>query len=76
MGINTNNFINMTNLIEYANEVIKKYPTLESDIRGLLDLCIMEIEEGSPEVHEVELCWTDIDQLVKEEDAKILSRNI
>jgi hypothetical protein len=24
----------------------------------------------------MELCWSDIDQLVKEEDAKILSRNI
>jgi spore coat protein CotH len=76
MGINTDNFINMTNLIEYANEVIKKYPVLESDIQGLIDLCIMEIEEGSPEQHEMELCWSDIDQLVKEEDAKILSRNI
>jgi hypothetical protein len=76
MDINTDNFINMTNLIEYANEVIKKYPVLESDIQGLLDLCIMEIEEGSPERHEMELCWSDIDQLVKEEDAKILSRNI
>jgi len=76
MGINTDNFINMTNLIEYANEVIKKYPVLESDIQCLLDLCIIEIEEGSPETHEIELCWTDIDQLVKEEDAKILSRNI
>tara|TARA_Y100000389_G_C17120483_1_gene345192 strand:+ start:323 stop:553 length:231 start_codon:yes stop_codon:yes gene_type:complete len=76
MGINTNNFIIMTDLIEYANEVTKKYPTLEGDIRGLLDLCIMEIEEGSPESHEIELCWTDIDHLVQEEDAKILSRNI
>ena len=36
----------------------------------------MEIEEGIQESHEIQLCWTDIDQLVEEEEARILSRNI
>lgn len=66
----------MTDLIDYAKQVIDKYPVLEGDIQGLLDLCIMEIEEGSPEPHEIQLCWTDIDQLIKDEESKILARNI
>lgn len=66
----------MTNLLEYTEEVIKRFPSLKSEINGLLDLCVMEIEEGGSEQHEIELCWSDIDQLVKEEEAKILSRNI
>lgn len=66
----------MTDLIDYAKQVVDKYPVLEGDIQGLLDLCIMEIEEGSPETHEIQLCWTDIDQLIKDEESKILARNI
>jgi|TARA_B110000908_G_C10152724_1_gene402136 hypothetical protein len=66
----------MTDLIDYAKQVVDKYPVLEGDIQGLIDLCIMEIEEGSPEPHEIQLCWTDIDQLMKDEESKILARNI
>jgi|TARA_B110000908_G_C10095601_1_gene376137 hypothetical protein len=66
----------MTNLIEYANQVAEKYPNLKGDIDGLMDLCIMEIEEGSPEPHEIQLCWTDIEQLVDTEELKVLSRHI
>ena len=66
----------MTDLIDYAKQVVDKYPVLEGDIQGLIDLCIMEIEEGSPEPHEIQLCWTDIDQLIKDEESKILARNI
>lgn len=66
----------MTNLLEYANQIMAKYPQLKEDVNGLIDLCVMEIEEGSPQEHEIELCWSDIDQLVKEEEIKILSRNI
>ena len=66
----------MTDLIDYAKQVVDKYPVLEGDIQGLIDLCIMEIEEGSPEPHEIQLCWSDIDQLMKDEESKILARNI
>ena len=66
----------MTNLIDYANQVVEKYPSLKSDVQGLIQLCIDEIEEGSPESHEIQLCWCDIEELVKEEEVSILSRNI
>ena len=66
----------MTNLIDYANQVMEKYPSLKSDVQGLIQLCIDEIEEGSPESHEIELCWSDIDGLVKEEEVRILSKHI
>ena len=66
----------MTNLIDYANQVVEKYPSLKSDVHGLIQLCIDEIEEGSPEQHEIELCWSDIDTLIKEEEIRILSKHI
>mgnify|MGYP001065270148 FL=1 len=66
----------MTNLIEYANLVMTKYPRLEEEVKSLVQLCIDEIEEGSPESHEIELCWSDIDGLVKEEEIRILSKHI
>lgn len=66
----------MTHLIEYAKTVIEKYPSLKSDIHGLIDLCITEIEEGGSKEHEINLCWSDIEELVKEEEAKILTRNL
>ena len=36
----------MTHLIEYAKSVIEKYPSLTSDVKDLVNLCISEIEEG------------------------------
>jgi hypothetical protein len=66
----------MTNLIEYANLVMTKYPRLKEEVKSLVQLCIDEIEEGSPESHEIELCWSDIDELVKEEEIRILSKHI
>lgn len=66
----------MTNLIEFADTVMAKYPRISGDIRALVQLCIDEIEEGSPESHEIQLCWSDIEELVKEEEVSILSRNI
>ena len=66
----------MTNLIEFANEVMKKYPQLSKEVKSLVQLCTDEIEEGSSESHEVQLCWSDIEELVKEEEVNILSRNI
>jgi hypothetical protein len=66
----------MTNLIEYANLVMTKYPRLKEEVKSLVQLCIDEIEEGSPESHEIELCWSDINELVKEEEIRILSKHI
>jgi hypothetical protein len=66
----------MTHLIEYAKTVIEKYPSLKSDIHGLIDLCITEIEEGGSKEHEINLCWSDIEYLVKEHEAEILTKSI
>ena len=66
----------MTHLIEYAKSVIEKYPSLTSDVKDLVNLCISEIEEGGSESHEIELWWSDIQSLVEEEEARILARNL
>lgn len=66
----------MTHLIEFAKSVIQKYPSLTNDVKDLVNLCISEIEEGGSEQHEIELCWSDIEELVKEEEARILTRNL
>jgi len=60
----------MTNLIKHAQEVIAKYPQLNEDIQGLIDLCVMEIEDGASSDNEIELCWSDIDKLVEDIDKK------
>ena len=56
----------MTNLIEYANGISAEYPQLKSDIDGLIELCVAEIEDSGSTAHEIELCWSDIKELVKE----------
>lgn len=66
----------MTHLIDYANSVIEKYPQLKEDINGLIELCVTEIEEGGSVPHEIQLCWSDIEYLVKEHEAEILTKSI
>jgi len=66
----------MTNLIEFTEQVLAKYPSLKPDIDSLIQLCHDEIEEGGSEANEISLCWTDIDQLVKIHENKILARNL
>ena len=57
----------MNELTLYAAQMIKQYPTLADDIRGLYRLCNDEIEEGGSEAHEIELCANSIQQLIEEE---------
>ena len=66
----------MTHLIDYANSVIEKYPQLKEEINGLIELCVTEIEEGGSVTHEIQLCWSDIEYLVKEHEAEILTKSI
>lgn len=54
-------------LIDYGNEILKTRPDLKNDIKGLLDLCESEIEEGGSVEHEIELCREDMRQLTEEE---------
>jgi len=56
----------MEQLLEFAKQTIKRYPALKSDIEELIELCIMEIEDGGSERHEMELCKTSIQDLIIE----------
>ena len=66
----------MTNLLDYAAEVVLKYPQLKEELDGLIELCVNEIEEGGSVTHDISLCWSDIEETVKEHEASILSRNL
>jgi hypothetical protein len=54
-------------LTKWANEKIDENPHLKSEIYDLYSLCRDEIDEGGSESHEIELCMSDIEQLIKEE---------
>ena len=49
----------------YAQEQIEKFPNLKKDIVGLFNLCVNEIDEGGSVEHEVQLCHSEIEQLIK-----------
>ena len=57
----------MNELIKYATEMARQYPTRLNEINDLLSLCHSEIEEGGSEAHEIELCAEDIKQLCEDE---------
>lgn len=46
----------------------KKHPELKSEMLGLLELCIDEVDEGGSVEHEIELCINDVEQLIKENE--------
>jgi hypothetical protein len=48
----------------FGDEVIKKHPHFKDEVVELLELCISEIEEGSSCQHEVNLCWSDLEDLM------------
>lgn len=50
----------------YAKTITSQYYDLKEEILGLLDLCETEIEEGGSIQHEIDLCYNDINALVKE----------
>lgn len=54
----------MEHLKTYVNEMIEKYPQHKSEIIGLFQLCLDEIEEGGSREHEIELCINDIKELI------------
>jgi hypothetical protein len=53
-------------LISWANDKKKIYPKLEEDIDDFVSLAISEIETGGSVSHEIELCMTDIEDLIEE----------
>ena len=56
----------MKQAIDYAKEVIEKYPSLKEEINDLLELCADEIEAGESHENEVQLCINSIDDLIEE----------
>lgn len=56
----------MYELIKFATQQKIKFPNLAEEIDDLVELCQMEIEEGSSEAHEISLCEDSINQLIKE----------
>lgn len=46
-----------------AEKAMKDMPDKKSEINDLLELCIMEIEDGESAEHEIELMEGDIQQL-------------
>ena len=54
-------------LKKYCQGVIENHPSIEEQVIDLFALCVSEIEEGGSESHEVELCFSDIDELIEGE---------
>jgi hypothetical protein len=53
-------------LVAWCAERAKKCPSLKEEIQDLLDLAINEIEDGASVWNEVELCKSDVEELIKE----------
>ena len=53
-------------LIKWARERTKSCPKLKDEINDLLQLAIDEIEEGASVSNEINLCMSDINELLKE----------
>lgn len=58
--------LRLTFLMDWCTEKIKHCPKLKNDIVDLLNLALMEIEDGASIEHEIELCMSDVEELIKE----------
>jgi len=58
--------MNLLELRAYAREKARLYPAHAADIADLVELAIDEIETGGSELHECELAYHDIEELIKE----------
>jgi hypothetical protein len=55
----------MENLRKLVRDSIKSHPQHEEEIRDLFQLCLDEIEQGGSVEHEISLCQSDIEELIK-----------
>lgn len=62
--------MNLEKLFSHIQELNKRYPSLRGKFNDLFELCVGEIEDGGSESHEVELCLTDINDLITEHERK------
>jgi hypothetical protein len=56
----------LRDLYNYCVEKANQYPEYQMQIHSFYDLAEMEVEDGSSEVHECELAYSDINQLIQE----------
>ena len=52
------------NFMTYCKDIVAKHPDLTDEVHDFFDLCMMEIEGGGSQPHEIELAMSDIDDLV------------
>jgi hypothetical protein len=57
--------MDLKQLRDYARTCIADRPELRDEIVGLYQLCLDEIEEGGSRQHEIDLCHSDIEELMK-----------
>lgn len=55
----------MNQLIEYAEQVILDYPELREEITELVQLCQLEIDEGSDVSESITICLYGIKQFIE-----------
>jgi len=65
----------MNELLRLANKKSTLHPELKDEIDKLLNLCFDDIDNGRPEIYEIELCYESIKQLVKVEDVVIKKKS-
>jgi hypothetical protein len=53
-------------LISWSNDKKKVCPKLKHEINDLVELALNEIEDGGSVSHEIQLCMSDIEELIKE----------
>ena len=51
----------------FVKESVTKHPHLKDEIYDLYELCLDEISEGGSPEHEIQLCITDIEQLIEQD---------
>lgn len=58
--------MNLEYLRKFIKEKIEQCPNLKQEIVGLYELCLQEIEDGDSESHQVDLCISDVEELIEE----------
>jgi len=53
-------------LKKFATNSIDKHPLYQEEITDLFQLCIDNIEDGESEQNEINLCYNEILELIKE----------
>ena len=56
----------ISELRRWCREKASYCPKLKHEIMDLYDLALMEIEDGGSVTHEINLCMSDVQELIKE----------